>query len=140
MQALAPEDIKRFALAGNAILTIESGKTGKYYTLHIEKYNKSAYIVRAFKGSDNENRLHYVYIGYYYNDTKKFAVSQEYRDRPTFAWPAIVRAAKYFFDTIDVSPKILTVYHEGRCGKCGKRLTKPDSIKHGLGPKCRRYI
>lgn len=28
------------------------------------------------------------------------------------------------------------VHHEGRCGKCGRRLTVPESIETGLGPEC----
>jgi hypothetical protein len=30
----------------------------------------------------------------------------------------------------------LAVYHEGRCGACGRRLTTPESISSGLGPVC----
>ena len=26
--------------------------------------------------------------------------------------------------------------HEGRCGRCGRRLTVPESIEIGLGPEC----
>ena len=28
------------------------------------------------------------------------------------------------------------VFHSGKCGKCGKKLTTPESIKSGLGPYC----
>jgi hypothetical protein len=30
----------------------------------------------------------------------------------------------------------LEVWHEGRCGRCGRRLTVPESIESGLGPEC----
>lgn len=33
----------------------------------------------------------------------------------------------------------LEFWHEGRCGRCGKKLTVPESIADGLGPKCVRY-
>ena len=29
-----------------------------------------------------------------------------------------------------------TLYHEGRCGRCGRRLTVPESIESGYGPEC----
>ncbi len=29
------------------------------------------------------------------------------------------------------------VLHEGRCGRCGRKLTVPASIDTGLGPECR---
>jgi hypothetical protein len=31
----------------------------------------------------------------------------------------------------------VTVFHEGRCGKCNRKLTDPTSIRIGLGPVCR---
>ena len=36
----------------------------------------------------------------------------------------------------DNLPDFLEVWHEGFCGKCGKRLTVPNSILTGLGPEC----
>jgi hypothetical protein len=36
----------------------------------------------------------------------------------------------------DNLPDFLEVWHEGFCGKCGKRLTVPSSILSGLGPEC----
>ena len=32
------------------------------------------------------------------------------------------------------------VYHVGKCGKCGKKLTTPESILTGLGPTCSNKI
>jgi uncharacterized protein DUF6011 len=28
------------------------------------------------------------------------------------------------------------VYHEGRCGRCGRRLSVPSSVASGMGPEC----
>jgi hypothetical protein len=28
------------------------------------------------------------------------------------------------------------VWHEGKCGKCGRALTVPSSILTGIGPEC----
>lgn len=33
-------------------------------------------------------------------------------------------------------PDKVEVWHEGRCGACGRRLTVPESIAQGLGPVC----
>jgi len=30
----------------------------------------------------------------------------------------------------------LNFFHEGKCGKCGRKLTTPESIKNGFGPTC----
>jgi hypothetical protein len=33
-----------------------------------------------------------------------------------------------------------TVHHEGRCGRCGRTLTVPESIESGFGPECINYV
>ena len=35
----------------------------------------------------------------------------------------------------DISGKV-TIRHEGRCGRCGRKLTTPASIDTGIGPVC----
>lgn len=35
-----------------------------------------------------------------------------------------------------VIPPSLEVWHEGRCGRCGRALTVPESIASGIGPVC----
>jgi hypothetical protein len=34
----------------------------------------------------------------------------------------------------------LEVWHEGRCGACGRKLTVPESISRGLGDDCMRRM
>ena len=36
----------------------------------------------------------------------------------------------------DRMPKDMQVQHEGACGRCGHKLTHPDSITRGIGPEC----
>ncbi len=35
---------------------------------------------------------------------------------------------------------LLNFFHEGRCGRCGLRLTDPDSIRAGFGPYCINHV
>jgi hypothetical protein len=32
------------------------------------------------------------------------------------------------------------LHHEGRCGRCGRVLTVPESIQSGIGPECAKKI
>lgn len=34
----------------------------------------------------------------------------------------------------------LLYYHEGRCGRCARRLTVPESIINGIGPECAKKV
>lgn len=37
-------------------------------------------------------------------------------------------------------PDFIEVWHEGKCGKCGRTLTVPSSIATGIGPECIKSI
>ena len=32
------------------------------------------------------------------------------------------------------------VYHAGKCGRCGRKLTVPSSIENGIGPECMKKV
>lgn len=140
MNRLYQYQVKDFALAGNAILTLQSGKTGNHYTYKILKSNNrdDLYIVKRLYGSDNEND--YEYVGCYFSDTEIFVPAKTYKDRTSLSWPPSMRAIRYFFEKIDNIPDSLIVFHEGKCGKCGKKLTTPESIRRGFGPECYKEI
>jgi hypothetical protein len=36
----------------------------------------------------------------------------------------------------DAIPGMLEIWHEGRCGRCSRKLTVPESLKSGFGPEC----
>jgi hypothetical protein len=39
-------------------------------------------------------------------------------------------------DHTGVLGRLLEVWHEGRCGRCGRALTVPESVERGIGPEC----
>lgn len=32
------------------------------------------------------------------------------------------------------------LHHEGRCGRCGRKLTVPASVESGIGPECVKHL
>jgi hypothetical protein len=32
------------------------------------------------------------------------------------------------------------VFHQGKCGRCGKPLTTPESVERGIGPECHKKM
>lgn len=130
------ELVPKFALAGNAIITLYSGNTGVHFTYKISRHrdDKDLYFVKLLRGADNN--ADYSYIGCYYKDTNRFNPCKPWKDRNLDLWPPSMRAIKCFFEHLYNLPKALHVYHEGRCGKCGRRLTTPESIERGFGPEC----
>jgi len=129
---LAGENIARYIYAGNATFTIRNPNTGNRFTYKVRaprnQPEASVRFVSVLRGP--ENTRDYCYIGYIKNNRfvyggRKASVNPE---APS------VRAFNWFFHNPQ-SPKI-EVYHEGKCGKCGRALTVPSSVTMGLGPHC----
>lgn len=136
MVQLEKDSVKDFVLGGNALVTLESGKTGCHLTYKIQKSNNddNLYFIKSLRGSDNEKD--YQYIGCYFADTETFVVEKSYKNVESYSWPKSIRTAKYFLSRLNDIPDSLIVYHNGKCCRCGRTLTTPESIKKGIGPEC----
>ena len=126
----------QFILAGNAYFTLRSMATGTRYTFRCRRPKDSnVHFVSVMYGSDNES--HYAYVGMIKDGvlalTKKSTLSPE-----DPRWKAIQWAwVRMYHGTM---PTNLEVWHEGRCGCCGRRLTVPSSIEAGIGPECSKKL
>ena len=49
-----------------------------------------------------------------------------------------VRVFKYILEKLKSQTLVdfIEIWHQGLCGKCGRRLTVPQSILIGIGPDC----
>ena len=131
------EDIKNFVFGGNATITLESGKSGKHFTFKVKQAKKddetSPYFVSVLSGPDNYSN--YSYVGVISSDKKTFKLTQKSK----VSADAISYKAFNFFFLQLVAGKIsndLHVFHSGKCGRCGRKLTTPESISKGFGPEC----
>jgi len=125
-----------FIKAGKAIFTIMNTKTGNRFTYKVKKVDgKKVWFVSVLNGPDNYSN--YRYIGCIFGDdfrhTKSSKVSKDAVSFQAFAWT---------FKMLQQGtlPDIVTVHHEGRCGRCGRRLTVPESIISGYGPECIKTV
>lgn len=135
---------RRFALAGNATFTMVSKKTGDRFTFRIRKPRaeageKKPFFVQLMNGPDNTSN--YAYFGLifgkgtdtdwqsYRHGAHKAKVGKTAPSVQGFEW--LVRNV--------MNDKVLEqveLWHQGKCGKCRKPLTVPESIASGLGPIC----
>lgn len=140
-----PRAILAFMTAGKATLTLVSLKTSDRFTYKVRLAPKArptdddCWFVSLLNGPDNY--MNYAYIGVirfgedgklFFKWTAKSRVGETALSVRGFKW-AIV----YFAD--NRMPKNLEVYHEGKCGRCGRKLTVPASIVSGFGPECIGY-
>lgn len=121
----------QFLLAGKAVVTLRSRKTGVHFTYRIRRRDE-VFFVSLLAGSDNVND--YQFIGTLF-DRCRFRHSP--KSRIGEGAPA-VKAFKWMIEHLNrqVLPCTLEIWHEGRCGRCGRRLTVPESIATGIGPDC----
>lgn len=145
MQGLLPtwQAVQEFIFAGNATFTLVSKKTGVRFTYKVRKrklnpVGDEVFFLNLLRGPDNE--ADYAYMGVLRKDPLRYfwtaASGKVGRQAPAY------KALVWFVDAArcerDVLGKTLEVWHEGRCGKCGRKLTVPSSVSLGLGPECAR--
>lgn len=141
-QFVSAVDFLTFALAGNATFTAVSQRTGERITFKVSRVpdfseRKKAWFVNVLMGPDNSSD--YMFLGMIRSNQQGdlwYWRSDKWRggdDSPA------AKGFKYIFDeTVEHErlPRGVEMWHEGRCGRCGRKLTVPESIANGLGPEC----
>lgn len=130
---------REFILGGNARVTIRSRKTGARFSYRVRKaQDGEIYFVSVLTGSDNESD--YTYIG---TLTRGHSFHHGKRAKIQDSAPSVV-AFKWFWTELhfnaEALPEKVEIFHEGRCGRCARALTVPESIESGFGPECIHHI
>lgn len=140
-QLVSAESALTFILAGNSTVTLVSKKTGTRFTyrVRVAKSDTDAqsdlYFVSLLRGPNNEND--YSYLG-------RIAKGRVYIGRKIPKPGDVSRGAPsalafdYMWQHLERGniPPLLEIWHEGRCGRCNRKLTVPESIAAGIGPEC----
>ena len=130
---------REFLTAGRAIFTVTSGTTGEHITYRIahkkgsEKY-PPAWFVSVLTGP--ENTSDYTFLGMLDPETGMVRLTRSSKYREDSRPVVVVRWALRKIWEHREFPAGYTVLHEGRCGRCGRLLTVPESIETGIGPEC----
>jgi hypothetical protein len=128
------EEVRTFMFSGDATLTIKSRRSGERFTFRVSLSDDGQlYWVKVLTGPDNTRA--YQYLGHW-RGKRYFTHGSKSKIGPnapstlayTFLATALERGGGL--------PPLLEVLHEGRCGRCHRKLTVPSSIKSGIGPDC----
>lgn len=122
-----------YILGGKSTFTIVGQKHRFTYKVVRTPFNKDAYFVSLLNGANNETD--FGYMGMLFPNSDKIKVTKGSK----IGVDAISHIAFNF--TLKnlvrgVIPKGVAIYHEGRCGRCGRKLTVPSSIENGFGEVC----
>lgn len=137
-----------FVTAGKAIFTVEPSqeaikaglRTHYTYKVRLSKDGR-VFFVSYMTGNDNEN--HYSYMG---------ILRTEHRDGGVYP----TAGSKVGGKALEIVSRVLRrvfagegamienagwkVRHSGKCGRCGRTLTTPESLECGIGPECRKNL
>jgi hypothetical protein len=128
----------RYMLAGNAIVTFESQKTGTHFTyqINVKKGGDAKvgpHFVKVLTRPDFYEFLGTIFDGKFYRHGSKSRISDEAKSNQALMWVWKKLSGGQM-------PESLAVFHEGRCGRCGRRLTTPESVSSGIGPECAKKM
>lgn len=137
-------------LAGNATVTVKNERTGNRYTYKLTRPKPGESPMRFVKlltRADNVEGFTYFanikinggteYTGaerLQYFHGRKARISEQAPGVATFKW------LLSFLVYGKPLPGFIQIWHEGRCARCGRKLTVPESIASGLGPECGRFV
>lgn len=141
-----------FVLAGEAVFTVEvpdahrpDGKE-PHYTYRVQCVPASdrwpeAHFVSVLTGPDNTSNYTYAgkldtHTGQVQLTAKSAFPADSYRLRLLNR----VLARLWGDDAAALERHGFIIHHEGRCGRCGRRLTTPESCEIGIGPECRKLM
>lgn len=151
------QSIRRYLEGGNATLTIES-KSGTRFTFRFRQpdpvdLRDPAQVanglrhakrgrciwVSVLNGPDNESN--YAFIGTIFPDRSTTDIRPSGRSKVGLDAPSAQAVQWLLRQTyLGTNDEALfgraTIWHEGRCGRCGRKLTVPESVATGFGPEC----
>jgi len=127
-----------FVLAGNAYFTIENTQSGNRFTFRVSANKKESEVthwVCVLTGPDNLSN--YTFIGFIkageFFHSRKGGIGNDAQSVRVFAW---------FFKNLKANsvPEFILFWHMGRCCRCGRALTVPESVAAGIGPECASMV
>ena len=143
---------KEFVVAGKSTFTLalpeayaaENGLR-PHYTFKVRFKEGSngfsdTFFVSLLTGPDNTSS--YTYLGILNPDNGQVrTTAKSCLNGESLQVKLINRALKLVWEnnTQPLIDKGFALHHEGKCGRCGRKLTTPKSVDQGFGPECVQF-
>lgn len=128
----------QFVLAGKAIFTVHNDKN-EHFTYKVTKAkNGNLWFASFLTGPDNESNYSYLGVIKENGEFRTTAKSRmDFNSKPVKVLCWVLRLVW----NESVVPEGYGINHAGRCGRCGRTLTRPEGIdpegyRLGFGPEC----
>jgi hypothetical protein len=129
---LEPKYRRAYITGGDAVFTLVNPRSGARFTYRVRTKErddgKVLYFVQVLVGPNNTEDYRFlgtIFPEGRYVHGKKSPISPDAPSAKAFAW---------LWDHME-NP-VVEVWHEGKCSRCHRALTDPESIQRGLGPIC----
>jgi hypothetical protein len=154
--------VEDYIYAGHATITLQFKVSDLHFTYKITvkkgdiENNKRAiaeglpqdviepvYFVKVLSGPNNETDYR-MYLGSFRKthglkwSSTHSQVKQTANSFKAFSW--FINAIQAVQNPMATMPTKLEVWHEDVCGRCGRKLTVPQSISDGFGPECIKMV
>lgn len=143
---------KDFILAGDAVFTIELPEAAAaeqgfshrtYWVQHVEGNDRwpESWFVKLLTGPDNSSD--FTYMGKLNpNNGDVMTTHKSPWPGSAFVVRLLVRVLQRVWadDHAAFEQHGYKLHHEGKCGRCGRRLTVPASVESGIGPECAKIM
>jgi Family of unknown function (DUF6011) len=135
-----------FILGGKSFVTFLNTQTDNRFTFKVVKHKKEdIYFVNVLTSPDTYTFIGVVNSTGSFRHSRKSKITSEAQSVKVFSYvfsklQTIVKPATQTEDAITALPQFIEVYHSGKCGRCGRKLTVPQSIETGFGPECFSFI
>ena len=122
-----------FILGGRSYVTFHNPKSGNHFTFNVQKHKvNDIYFVKVLTGPDQYTFIGTVQDGVY-KHSRKSSFSDDCNSVKTFSF-VLNRLSQ------NNLPEFIEILHDGRCARCARQLTHPESIEIGFGPECVKHI
>ncbi len=128
-----------FLIGGKAIFTVFNPQ-GVRYTYKVTKSKKveGMYFIWLLTGPNNEHD--YTYFGAYFPNRYEVLMTCKSKFKDDSLPVKVIRFAIRVLIGLQSLPIGYGIIHEGKCCRCAKPLTTPESIRLGIGPNCREKL
>ena len=130
---------QQFVFGGKSLFTVRNEETGNRFTFKVrafKKADKEMYFVSVLNGQDNDSSYSYIGTAFgktSFSRTSKSKVSADAQSFKVFNYLVNAMANNTLSEKVNI-------YHEGKCARCGRTLTVPESIESGFGPECAKRM
>lgn len=127
----------QFMTAGNATVTMVDLREEKRFTYKLMASDDNRFLwIKMLNGPDNQNNYVDIFV-FTIKDGNPILQFTRRSHRVSETSPGVEMFKKVFMNLlIEREMQWLEVWHTGRCCRCGRLLTVPESIAQGIGPEC----